>query len=148
MENTINKIHELLEIGKAYIGQTAESKLSSKPSPEKWSKKEILGHLVDSGVNNLRRFTEIQFQKKPYSVKNYNQDLLVKVNDYQNASTQEILNFWIAVNTRIINIIKLQKAETLDYQIILEETVKFDLKFLIEDYVHHLEHHIRQILKK
>jgi ribosome biogenesis SPOUT family RNA methylase Rps3 len=34
-------------------------------NPKKWSKKQILGHLVDSGINNLQRFTEIQFEEKP-----------------------------------------------------------------------------------
>jgi len=44
-----------------YINKCTDEELSYKPNPEKWSKKEILGHLVDSGVNNLKRFTEIQF---------------------------------------------------------------------------------------
>ena len=30
----------------------------------KWSKKEILGHLIDSAINNLQRFTEIQYSEK------------------------------------------------------------------------------------
>ena len=33
-----------------------------KPQPEKWSKKEILGHLVDSAQNNIRRFIVAQYE--------------------------------------------------------------------------------------
>jgi|TARA_R110000737_G_scaffold264685_1_gene272514 hypothetical protein len=62
--------------------------------PKKWSKKEILGHLIDSGINNLQRFTEIQFSDRPYVIRKYNQNELVIVNDYQNAEIKEILDFW------------------------------------------------------
>ena len=65
-----------------YIQNCPTEELAQRPAPSKWSKKEILGHLVDSGVNNLQRFTEIQFHPKPYVLRNYNQDELVKINDY------------------------------------------------------------------
>ena len=31
-----------------------------KPAPRKWSKKEILGHLLDSAVNNHHRFVRTE----------------------------------------------------------------------------------------
>src|SRR5690242_3908800 len=31
-------------------------------APGKWSKKEVLGHLIDSAANNLRRFIVTQYQ--------------------------------------------------------------------------------------
>jgi hypothetical protein len=48
-----------------FIKKTPEKNLSMTLNPKKWSKKQILGHLVDSGINNLQRFTEIQFEEKP-----------------------------------------------------------------------------------
>lgn len=147
MEYTTKKLQQLMEIGLTYIDQSSEIEFSRKSSPEKWSKKEILGHLIDSAVNNLQRFTEIQFQDKPYPIQKYDQDQLVIANDYQNASIEEIRDLWLALNKRILNIIKLQTKETLNYQIIIGQKLKSDLNFLIEDYVHHLEHHLKQILK-
>lgn len=148
MEYTTKKLQQLLEIGKTYIDQSSEIEFSRKNSPEKWSKKEIFGHLIDSAVNNLQRFTEIQFRDKPYPIKKYDQDQLVIANNYQNASTEEIRDFWSAINKRILSILKLQTKETLNYQILLGEKLTSDLNFLIEDYVHHLEHHLKQIVKK
>ncbi len=147
MEYSIQRLQQLLDEGKAYLDQSPEIELSQKSSPEKWSKKEILGHLIDSGINNLQRFTEIQFKDKPYFIQNYNQDQLVMANNYQNACKEEIMNFWLAINTRIIAVIKHQTEKTLNYRIILGQKIKIDLKFLIEDYVDHLEHHLKQILK-
>src|SRR5690606_27351518 len=113
-----------------------ESNLTQKSTPEKWSKKEIIGHLIDSGINNLQRFTEIQFENKPYKIKKYNQDELVKVNDYQNAKTEDIVELWNAINNRILGIMEKQTENTLDYKIEIENNIS-DLRFLMQDYVNH-----------
>lgn len=38
---------------------------SEKPSNNKWSKKEIIGHLIDSAANNHQRFVRAQFEDLP-----------------------------------------------------------------------------------
>ncbi len=147
MIETTNKLEQLLKKGLEYINQSSELELSEKESAEKWSKKEILGHLIDSAINNLQRFTEIQFKEKPYRVRKYNQEKLVPVNDYQNADTKEIVKFWNSINIRILNVIKVQTEKSLNYQIELDKNSFSDLRFLILDYVEHLEHHLNQITK-
>lgn len=147
MTETIAKLQQLLTKGLEYFKQTSELEVSRKVSVEKWSKKEILGHLIDSGVNNLQRFTEVQFENKPYRIRKYNQNELVQANDYQNADTKEIVEFWSALNHRILNIMKKQTEETLNYKIELDKDNSADLRFLMIDYVEHLEHHLQQILK-
>jgi len=58
MTETIHRLEQLLKAGLEYISKCSESELAQKPTPEKWSKKEIIGHLIDSGLNNLQRFSE------------------------------------------------------------------------------------------
>ena len=147
MTETTNKLEQLLERGMEYLTQSSESEMNQKISVEKWSKKEILGHLIDSGINNLQRFTEIQFENKPYRIRKYNQDELVKANDYQNSETKEIVGFWNSINNRILNLIKKQTEKTLNYKIELEKDNTSDLRFLTKDYVEHLEYHLKQIMK-
>ncbi|GAA4823137.1 DinB family protein [Algivirga pacifica] len=147
MEQTIRKLEQLLEVGVDYIGRCSQSDLNDKPNPEKWSKKEIIGHLIDSGINNLQRFTEIQFECKPYRIRKYNQDELVIANSYQKADIKEIVGAWVAVNNRIQALMKQQSEETLGFEIVLGNGAVSDLKFLMEDYVEHLEHHLKQITK-
>ena len=40
-----------------------EAKASQKTQPDKWSRKEILGHLIDSASNNHQRFVRAQYVK-------------------------------------------------------------------------------------
>ena len=147
MTEIISKLEELLKKGLEYIAQSSELELSNKESEKKWSKKEILGHLIDSGINNLQRFTEIQFENKPYKIRNYNQNELIKANDYQNSDTKEIVEFWSSINHRILSLIKKQTETTLSYKIELKKDNFCDLRFLIDDYVAHLQHHLQQIMK-
>ena len=147
MTETTHKLEQLLKKGSEYLIQSSELELSRKESAKKWSKKEILGHLVDSGINNLQRFTEIQFENKPYRIKKYNQEQLVKANDYQNSDTSELTTFWNSVNNQILNIIQKQTEKTLSYKVELERDNFSDLRFLMTDYVAHLEHHLKQIME-
>lgn len=147
MKKAINRLQQLLDSGNKYLSQAYKSELVNKPNPEKWSKKEILGHLIDSGINNLQRFTEIQFEDKPFKIRKYNQDQLVVVNDYQNSELNEITAIWLAINNRIIEVIKRQTDETLSFAIEFDDGTISDLRFLINDYVDHLEHHLNQITK-
>ena len=147
MTEIINKLDGLLEIVKQFTSKSIEAELNQKAGPEKWSKKEIMGHLIDSGINNLQRFTEIQFEKRPYRIRRYNQDELVKANDYQHAEIKEIVYFLLAINNRIKHLMTQQTAQTLDYKIELDNGKISDLRFLMKDYVDHFEHHINQITK-
>lgn len=146
MTETLNRLELLLKLGLEYISKSSESELTQKPSSDKWSKKEILGHLIDSGINNLQRFTEIQFEIKPYKIRKYKQDELVKANGYQHSETKEIINFWLVINNRIKILIEQQTENTLNYEIELDNSKISDFRFLIKDYVDHLEHHLNQIL--
>lgn len=146
MEEIINRLESLLQqLTNALTAYTNED-LSRRTKPEKWSKKEILGHLIDSGINNLQRFTEVQFKEKPYVVKTYNQNELVRVNNYQEAALKEIFVLLSSINHRIIEVMKFLTAESLEYEVIIEGKKKSDLKFLVVDYVDHFEHHVKQII--
>ena len=125
-----------------------EEKWSSRPAPNKWSKKEILGHLIDSGRMNLQRFLEIKYSTTPYILQTYAQDELVRANDYQNIPTAEIVQLWKSVNQQIFRIFSNITSEELNKLIEIPYAGKSEnLKFLMEDYVQHLEHHLLQILE-
>ena len=144
MNETIENLKNLLQKGEAYF-QTASPEEIEKKSDGKWSKKELLGHLIDSAINNLQRFTEIEFKPKPFPIRKYMQNELVIANDYQNAEIAEILNFWLAVNRQIERIMAKQTAQTLRQEILLDGSQIETLEFLMKDYVKHLERHLSQI---
>ena len=147
MIETISKLEQLLEKSLNYLTQSPESEISKKVADEKWSKKEILGYLIDSGIYNLQRFTEVQYKKKPYRIDHYNQDELVKANDYQNAEIKKIIALWDNINNWILSVMKKQTPKTLVYKIELDKNKISDLSSLMKDYVEHLEHHLDQMIK-
>ncbi|WP_103070252.1 DinB family protein [Aquimarina sediminis] len=146
MEDLIANFTDLLKKGARFVASSTEEDLKFKPSSEVWSKKEIIGHLIDSGIANLQRFTEIQFENRPYKIRGYNQNELVKSNSYNEADPLELLGLWLSINERIIQVVKVQNESTLSYQIELGNGEISDFKFLIKDYVVHLEHHLNQIM--
>ena len=133
---------------KEYISKTSDAELNHKADPEIWSKKEIIGHLIDSGINNIQRFTAVQIEKEPYRIRPMKQVELVNVNEYQNSEIKELLAFLISINIRIKNLMLLQNAQTLTTKIELyTEGNLSDLRYLMEDYVAHFEQHVNQIIK-
>jgi hypothetical protein len=117
---------------------------SSKPN-NKWSKKEILGHLIDSARINLSRFTDILYSSKTYVVTSYDQDQLVLIYDYQNTPEYDLISLWQLLNHQIITVLK--GAKPSDWaKIISIGNEEKTLLWLADDYVKHMEHHLHQIL--
>ena len=144
MQHAILKFEQLIAENAIYF-PTIDNAILETKNPAKWSKKEILGHLVDSAIHNLVRFTEINYLEKPYHHRPYSQNDLVNLNQYQTMDINELTQLWLSLNKQIIRIFKSIDHKALDYQIILNDQSVIDLKFLITDYVEHLEHHINQI---
>jgi len=145
MRDTIDKFESLLAESLAYFKTLKASVLEEKTDEGKWSKKEIIGHLIDSSLHNLVRFTEINYAEKPYIYRTYNQDDLIRINQYQEMEKEALIQLWYAVNNQIIRIFKAAKQDALEYKIQLADNAIIDLRFLMTDYVAHLEHHIHQI---
>ena len=137
-----------------YIDELAEryysfssDELILKPAPGKWSKKEILGHLIDSAINNLKRFTEIQFSEQPYFIQSYKQNELVLVNNYQQLPLEHLLQLWQSLNQQIMYVVEQIPVDKLNYK----ADPQYDnqemktLSWIICDYVAHMEHHMKQL---
>lgn len=125
----------------------SQEALLTPPAPGKWSRQEVLGHLIDSAINNLKRFTDIQLTEEPYRVQTYMQDGLVAVNHYQELPLAHLLNLWEAVNRQIILVVNRISADKLACELEpqYEQTGTKTLGWLVCDYVSHMQHHFRAI---
>lgn len=150
--NTINRINSQLNTVPEIVLNMPDSELCFKRTPEKWSKKEIMGHLCDSAVNNLCRFVRAQFEEEPFKITPYAQDDWVRINHYNEMKTSELMNYWVSLNKQIVQIISNIPEEKLAIQIELgdaafrEDTSDKNLLWLIEDYVVHMEYHLKQVV--
>jgi len=80
MQGTIRHLKKIVGTYSGKLGAVPEEAFSLEPGPGKWSKKEILGHLVDSAQNNIRRFVVAQYETLPTI--RYDQDQWVKLAGY------------------------------------------------------------------
>ena len=147
MNSASTELNEIMSEYSLKISRISEPEFSAKPLPNKWSKKEVLGHLIDSAQNNLRRFICGQYEATPPKII-YDQDYWVKANNYQQADGKEVIDTWKLINNRIAAILEIMPASSYTNEC---DTGKnsvslHSLEWLAVDYVKHLKHHLNQIL--
>jgi hypothetical protein len=99
MDKVSRQIREILDGYVPQLERILEGEFSFKPLPDKWSRKEILGHLVDSAQNNLRRFIVAQYEDSPNIV--YRQEDWVAISRYQDYPTRHLIQIWSLLNLHI-----------------------------------------------
>lgn len=142
METIAKELDLLIENHRAALENIPTHLMEIKPSPFKWSKKEVMGHLIDSAENNIRRFITAQYEDSPHIV--YNQDKWNGINGYQHWSTGNIIQLWYLLNKQICSILKNMPAGV-KYRLCRTENVH-TLEWLADDYLKHLRHHLHQVL--
>ena len=143
IENSIKKLQYLCKIVPELLLKIDEQTFCEKLTPEKWSKKQVIGHLIDSATNNHQRFVRGQFEAFP-SIQ-YDQNKWNECNFYQEIDSKQIINFWKVYNLQLVEIINRIPKENLNKQINVGNDF-LTLEFIITDYVEHLEHHLKQIV--
>jgi hypothetical protein len=124
-------------------------------APGKWSRKEIVGHLIDSASNNHQRFVRAQFNDDLVSVP-YDQDASVSAQRYRDAPWVELVSLWEHFNLHLARVIESIPREIRDRKRtrhnlnqVAFHTIPADepatLEYFMRDYVAHLEHHLAQI---
>jgi hypothetical protein len=121
----------------------SDSAASQKPAPDKWSKKEILGHLIDSAANNHQRFVRLQLQPE-LTLPGYDQDNWVRLNQYQQTPWSDLVTLWSAYNRHLATVIASLDNGALGH-VWHSSDGDVTLEFIATDYVRHLEHHLKQI---
>lgn len=119
--------------------------MTLRPAPGKWSKREIMGHLCDSALHNWQRFLAAQHQPGVLEIKPYPQNELVRLNQYQDLPTGQIVALWASLNTQVLAVLKSLPAERLQHPVQLPDGTRVDLGFWADDYLSHLEHHLSQV---
>jgi hypothetical protein len=127
------------------LRQIKDAEASVRPAPGKWSKKEILGHLIDSAANNHQRFVRLQLTSR-LDLPGYDGDEWVRVQRYQDRSWSQIIDLWQMYNTQLAEVIGQVDSKALRNVWHAPDGKDLDLEFLIRDYVVHMRHHLDQIL--
>lgn len=145
----------IINIAQKKLSEISDLSAKEKITINKWSRNEILGHLIDSANVNYYRFL-LALDKDKLIFDTYPQDEWVRVQDYNNRNWNELVKCWNSINLQIIHLINNIPIEKLkqttddhNFDRICWQTVdkkeSATLEYLINDYIGHLEHHLKQI---
>lgn len=146
IEDAISRLKAHLTDLPERFSEFTEEEVSTPPAPGKWSRKEVLGHLIDSACNNHNRFVKSMFEDEPIKLVKYAQDDWVRSQNYRDEDTKVILDLWKSYNTHILHIFTIFPEDRLNIKWDINGEM-FTAEWLITDYVDHMEHHLNQIFK-
>jgi len=117
---------------------------SRKLTPNKWSKKQIIGHLIDSAQANLQRFVRCTYEEDFKLT--YAQDEWVEAAHYQEADINELLGLWKLLNLQIARVLINYPVDRLQVRCDNSKTGQNlqTVEWLAADYVAHMQHHLKQ----
>lgn len=144
MQNVIEELRRAVDEAATQFAQLDDDDTSSPLAADKWSRKQLLGHLIDSAANNHQRFIRAQLDG-PYVFPGYEQESWVERNGYADATWSELVALWRAYNLHLLRVIARIPPDKLAVTCTVGNNPPMTLGFIVEDYVRHLRHHLQQI---
>src|ERR1700755_2588506 len=132
MQATIENLGKIIGNYSVRLGAVPEDVYIHRPGPGKWSKKEILGHLVDSAQNNIRRFIVAQYEDNPMI--GYQQDAWVTCSNYEEYPIADLVSLWTLLNRHIVVILRKMGPEAVQRKCTMGGQTQ-NLEWVAADYV-------------
>jgi DinB family protein len=132
---------------KPMLARFTNADTSVRPSPKKWAKKEIVGHMLDSASNNHQRFVRASIQGS-LTFPNYEQNELVKLQRYREMDWGFLVDHWASYNRFLAHVLTILPAKAAKVKCRIGNNKPVTLAWIAEDYVEHLKHHLNQIIEQ
>jgi len=142
-------LRETIDRERPALAALPESLASLHPAgPSSWSPKQELGHLIDSAVNNHLRFVQSAVSEAPVSFQTYAQNSWVELHAYHSMPWSEIIAAWYTHNALIVRFLEQLPAAALTHTGAFANEPPVTLRFLAEDYIVHMQHHLDHLLQR
>jgi hypothetical protein len=140
----LKRLRALIKEVPPKLSKLPPSQVELKPSPAKWSPKEELGHLLDSAANNHQRIVRTQLEDEP-KMPGYDGNAWVELHKYEERDWQEMIDLWRALNRQLLVAAEAVPESSWSRTCTIADSLPLTLKFVFEDYVKHMVHHLVHI---
>jgi hypothetical protein len=113
--------------------------------PGGWTRKQIVGHLMDSSANNRQRFVRAAIEGR-YAGPKYAQDAWVVAHGYARQPWDRLLRWWEVQHEVLAAVVDEIGDARLGATCVVGEDTPVTLRFLIEDYIAHQKLHVAQMV--
>ena len=143
MQNIIERLSVLIDTAPTIFESQKEEEFALQPWLGMWSKKQLLGHLIDSAVMCHQRIVRIQYEKGPIVF--YNRKQWIDVQHYNAADSNDLIQLWKWYNKHLLHVITNIPSQNLEKIVTLRSGNQYNLNSLIVDYVEQVETNFMQI---
>jgi DinB superfamily len=144
MKELSEKLLRAVHSAEVILRKVSEAESSTPVLKGGWSRKQVIGHLIDSASNNHQRFVRAALQGS-LEFPRYDQDGCVRVQAVQSAPWLLLVSLWADYNLYLAHVIAHLPPAQLPALCRIGADAPVTLKFLAEDYLTHLLHHLGQI---
>jgi DinB superfamily len=110
-----------------------------------WTRKQIVGHLLDSAANNRQRFVRGATDGE-YAGPGYAQEAWVDVHGYASQPWETLMRWWTTEHEILMAVVDHIPHDRLDASCVVGDDSPVKLQFLIEDYIRHQRWHLAQLM--
>jgi DinB superfamily len=141
---SLKRLQNILEHVPERLNRLPADRISARPGPSRWSPKEELGHLLDSAANNHQRIVRTQLEDQP-KMPGYDGNKWVVLHRYQHRGWSELIGLWRALNVQLLVAAKAVPDAAWTRTCTIGDSQPLTLKFVFEDYIDHMLHHLQHI---
>jgi RimJ/RimL family protein N-acetyltransferase len=101
----------LVETSTRQFRRISDNQAATPTKPGEWTSKQLLGHLIDSALNNHQRIVRAQITHhldadSVLRVQGYEQEAWVLAGGYANRDWSDLVDMWVAINRQLVHTLR------------------------------------------
>ena len=144
MQHVSAELARVVAAAEPLLRQVGEEESGQRVLAGGWSRKQLLGHLIDSASNNHQRFVRAALADA-LEFPAYDTPGCVRVQAVENAGWAMLVDLWASYNRYLAHVIRHLPADKLEVMCRIGSNAPVSLRYLAEDYMRHLVHHLSQL---
>jgi DinB superfamily len=144
MDETLTALERTVRRLPGELRKFTDEQASERPAPGRWTKKQVIGHLIDSAANNHQRFVRAALAGA-VEFPGYDQNQWVDLQQYQQIPWEQLITLWTALNEHLLHVFRQLTPEQWAAQCSGGDRGTRTLEQLLESYVAHLHQHLMKM---